>query len=416
MTRVHLGVAHDGVVGILVLGTLPPNGASVVAMLSGLGVADVSDRLRPVDEEMLVALDDRRADGADLGQLVDRARRRLPAGPWVYGATALDRTLRLWRQGVSAPPVAIVVDSGLSSVVAQLTAWYRRTMAVAVALWERRARQMLDAVGGLEALVVAPSPGAAEQVGRFLEGVGLAPDWTGPDGPQGGRPPTAAPPRSSRLPVSQLSSSHAGLRDLLEHLHGEHHPLSTPALPPESPATAGLVDADRCYERQRRRWRAAEGADGAVRVLRSPSPAVDTGRVLALRRAVLGPQAVAQTMRCALHRLGPTPAGSDVPGAVQEALLLAAGGHSPIWRTTWRRRSTTPWSSPAATRRPPTGASRPWPAAAPAWCWRLPSMTRRCGTRPCSTVGSPAFVNDRILGATPCQCAKASREGSRNSD
>jgi GT2 family glycosyltransferase len=243
-------VVHDGVLGIFVLGTLPADVASVVAMLSRLSVADVGDRLGPVDREMLASLDEQRHDGADLGQLLDQARRHLPAGPWVYGATGLERTLPLWRQAVLAPPVAIAIDSELSSVVAQLTAWDRRTTAVAMALWERRARQMLDAVDGLEALVVGPSPAAAEQVGRFLEGVGLVPDWTGPDGPQGGRPPALARARSSALPVSQLSSSQAGLRDLLQHLHGEHHPLSTPALPRESAATAALVDADRCYERQ----------------------------------------------------------------------------------------------------------------------------------------------------------------------
>jgi hypothetical protein len=74
---------------------------------------------------------------------------------------------------------------------------------------------------------------------------------------------------------------------------------------------------------------ASQGADGAVRVLRFPSAAVDAGRALALRWAVLGPQAVDQTIRCACTASARRQLASDLPGAVQEALLLAAGGHSP---------------------------------------------------------------------------------------
>lgn len=72
-----------------------------------------------------------------------------------------------------------------------------------------------------------------------------------------------------------------------------------------------------------------EGTDGAVDVRRFPATSVDARRSSALRRALLGPEPQESALACPCADAVRRRAASELPGAAQEALLVAAGGHSP---------------------------------------------------------------------------------------
>lgn len=73
----------------------------------------------------------------------------------------------------------------------------------------------------------------------------------------------------------------------------------------------------------------SEGADGAVRVHRFAAAAVDPRRASALRRALLGPEPAESPVDCPCAAAVRRAAAAELPVASQEALLVAAGGHSP---------------------------------------------------------------------------------------
>ena len=74
---------------------------------------------------------------------------------------------------------------------------------------------------------------------------------------------------------------------------------------------------------------ASTRADGALRVIQFPARAVPPGRRLALRRALLGPQPVDDAVSCQCTAGVQNDVAARLPGAAQEALLLAAGGYAP---------------------------------------------------------------------------------------
>ncbi|HET7488904.1 MAG TPA: hypothetical protein VFJ85_13325 [Acidimicrobiales bacterium] len=68
--------------------------------------------------------------------------------------------------------------------------------------------------------------------------------------------------------------------------------------------------------------------DGAVRVRRFPSTAVDGRRASALRRALLGPEPEDLPISCSCTDAVRRRAAAALPGAAREALLVAGGGYS----------------------------------------------------------------------------------------
>ena len=268
-------ISEPAGVGIFVIGTLPGDVASVVATVADLGIGDPGTAVHAIDSEIRVALRDSSGARADLAELMVRARRSLPAGPWVLGSTGPWLTTPVWREAWAGAALAVVVNSPAPAVLQHLAAGGQRTAAVAAALWERSTRQALHAADGLPAVVVRTAH--ATEIVRFLGGCGLPVGGAGHGGNRGeqpgsSRPSPAGPSPARPVPMPRLSSGPARLQALVDGLEGSHRRFSGPELAPESPSTPVLVEADGCFERERIRLETC--ASLALRAVEGVTPPV----------------------------------------------------------------------------------------------------------------------------------------------
>lgn len=248
---------NDAPGAVFVVGSVAADVATTTAAVVRLGYCDARPRLGPLDATLADALEG--PGGHPVRRrLARRARDEQPVGPWVLGSGGMPVTLAYWREVTGGHAAVVVVHSRPADAVAELVRGGRRTRALALACWERSLRRTLESADGLPVLVT-DARSAPLEVALFLDTTAAGPARTAPPGPS--------------APCPDLSPEQARLDAVVAGLRGPHHVFRAPAVPPETPGTAALVEADRCFGRQRAALeRALAGSVAAVEALTPPAP------------------------------------------------------------------------------------------------------------------------------------------------
>ncbi|HET7488902.1 MAG TPA: glycosyltransferase family 2 protein [Acidimicrobiales bacterium] len=236
---------------VFVVGPVAADVAAVTAAVAGLGYADAGPEVRALDAALAGTVDVQ--EGQPRRRLLARLRAARPDRPWVHGSAGLADTLPLWRDVAGDDIAVVLVHSRPPRAVAELARGGRRTEALALACWERSLRSLVEAAAGLPVLVTGAEP-APDELRAFLGGGSGAPNRAG-----------------SLRPCPVVTPAQARLDALLISRRGVHRPFRAQALPAESLTTDALVDAERCFERERA---ALEGALArSVAALEAATPA-----------------------------------------------------------------------------------------------------------------------------------------------